>query len=1204
MDLVKDRGDIGAAGSERRRYPRFRSRITATITATGQPERACEVRDYCAGGMLVALSGEAGVAPFEKGQSVRLALRLLAGRDAAPMVVPATVAWVGGAQLGIAFARPIQALVNVLQKREQQTAAPSPSVSTQDPPGMDAGAGGRLLDGVRQLGREALPPILRGLLAETTDRLLEAADRMGSSGDQQQVYVDLRALEGLRLGERLVQAVMSRMLAPAPAGEADPGRSRNPGELSLVDADEFERWLEASRAAAQLERRFGEQLMILGSRLAAMGDERVFKGLDLPFEPRHFTDALKAVAAESGLGAVSRELLFDCAVAVLSDKLGALYQRVNQLLDSLGAPPPAEPAALYRRSHPQTGRPRRPDDGVDAAPAGDAATPPTPAGDDGAARRTVAVDAEALEQLVARDREMRRAQAQEMLGNLVDAVDGSRGMRAWLQKLDGPAVSEAVTDPNFFQDRNHPLHDIFDALGELQLLRPAPETDGDELRKEVDALLEPLAEGPADAGVLRSVAARVSGLARERSERYEHNVRRVIEACEGRERLRVARQAVARELERRYLGRQVPEVAVELIEAGWRKVLELAWLKHGAQAPEFARQLSTLDAVMARLGAEAFESGVEPPEPDALLGQICKELETTVIDPFQRAGVGARLRRELLSPLPSSRLVPMPRLSDPEDRAGEGRPDDLSENEWKQALAASATLRLGDRVRFAGEDGREQVGRVAWIRDDREIFTLVDHRGMRMRDLALSELAAGLCRQQIHIEQVDGRPLSERAIERMLDAMEKRIGALATDALTGLMNRQQFNAMLEQAVPAAERAGRRLALLWLDLDQFRLINDIHGYPAGDRVLAEVSGVLKQQAGEGRAAHFGADHFVLLLETDSVETAATRAEQLLQAIAGLSLEWEGRALTLSASVGVALSEHDSVGGLMQAAETALQVAKQSGGGQLYVYSADDPGLSRRRDSVAWVARVDEALVEGELRLRCQPIVPVRPGEGMAPHYEVLLGVLDGARESLSIAEFIEAAERYKRMRAVDRWVTRTVFDWIAANRALMPRLHGLAVNLSGQTASDPTFIDFVRQQFQRTGIEPDWVSFEVTETAALGSLSGTAGIICELKKLGCKVALDDFGSGQASYSYLRELPVDWLKIDGVFVRDIAEKRDDYAVVKSINEIGHFLGKQTIAEYVKDDPTLQCVREIGVDFAQGFGISPPILLDDLLDIPTDG
>jgi EAL domain-containing protein (putative c-di-GMP-specific phosphodiesterase class I) len=224
--------------------------------------------------------------------------------------------------------------------------------------------------------------------------------------------------------------------------------------------------------------------------------------------------------------------------------------------------------------------------------------------------------------------------------------------------------------------------------------------------------------------------------------------------------------------------------------------------------------------------------------------------------------------------------------------------------------------------------------------------------------------------------------------------------------------------------------------------------------------------------------------------------------------------------------------------------------------------------------------------------------VRPNEGLSAHYEVLLGVRSGSAESLPIAEFIEAAESYNRMRAVDRWVVRTTMEWIDAHRQHMPTLHGFAVNLSGQTASDPSFVDFVRQQFQRTRVDPAWLSFEITETAAIADLSRTAGIIHDLKAMGCMVALDDFGSGLASYSYLKGMPVDWLKIDGAFVRKIATDRDDYAVVKSINDIGHFLGKKTIAEYVADDEILGLVREIGVDFAQGYGISPPLLMDDLV------
>ena len=309
---------------------------------------------------------------------------------------------------------------------------------------------------------------------------------------------------------------------------------------------------------------------------------------------------------------------------------------------------------------------------------------------------------------------------------------------------------------------------------------------------------------------------------------------------------------------------------------------------------------------------------------------------------------------------------------------------------------------------------------------------------------------------------------------------------------------------------------------------------------------------------------------------------------------------GQTIGLTVSIGVVplAAGNEEFNRLLQAADDTLAAAKAAGGDRGYVYSADDPAITDRKASVQWVVQVDEALDRGQLHLRCQPIVPARSDTSLAPHYEVPLGVHSGTAEPLPIAEFIDAAERYNRMRAVDRWVARTVMEWIATHREQMPMLHGFAVNLSGHTASDTSFVDFVRQQFQRTGIDPAWLSFEVTETAAVSDLSASAGIIQELKALGCKVALDDFGSGQASYSYLKELPVDWLKIDGVFVRKIAVNQDDYAVVRSINEIGHFLGKQTIAEYVADDQILAKVREIGVDFVQGFEISPPLQMDDLI------
>jgi len=443
----------------------------------------------------------------------------------------------------------------------------------------------------------------------------------------------------------------------------------------------------------------------------------------------------------------------------------------------------------------------------------------------------------------------------------------------------------------------------------------------------------------------------------------------------------------------------------------------------------------------------------------------------------------------------------------------------------------------------------------------------------------------------------------------MLSRMESHLThQTAHDSLTGLLSRQQFNAALGKALAVPGRSSDIGVMLWVDIDQFRLVNDIYGYDTGDRLLIAVAKVLAQVKGAKVLGHLGSDRFGALLPDIPQRDGERRAEGICEAVRDMAFDWPGQGMNLSvsvAAVGMAAG-NNGVSGLLTTAEGALAMAKAAGGDQVYAYNDGDPIIAQRKESVQWVVRVDEALAHGELKLRCQPIVPVRPSEGLVPHYEVLLGVKSGASESLPIAEFIEAAESYNRMRAVDRWVVRTTMEWIDAHRQHMPALRGFAVNLSGQTASDPSFIDFVRQQFQRTRLDPAWLSFEITETAAVADLSRTAAIIRELKAMGCMVALDDFGSRQASYSYLKEMPVDWLKIDGAFVRKIASDQEDFAVVKSINEIGHFLGKKTIAEYVADDDILRLVREIGVDYAQGFGISPPMLLDDLIrpaDAETD-
>ncbi len=1190
----------------RRRYTRHQIELAGQVELPSGRRCAVTVRDYCRGGMLLQWSA-GGAEELAEGldSAVKLHARLLTRAGSQPIAVPAKVAWVCDDHLGIAFHVASEGIVKALQTHHRLATG-----ATNQPSNWSGEA--RCLAKLRHLAQGVLPGLQRDLLRRTSEGLHAAADKVASNSEQQQVFGDMNTLESLGTSEVLSEAVLSRAFDEPPDREAVSQPSSN--ELTLIDPNDFERWLEASRTATLLERDLGDQLTAIGSRLSALRGHHRDSPCAVPLEPEHFTAALNDIASRFELGETTRRLLFASAATVLSERLPILYREIEGLLDAFGAPSiqslrcksvrraqPAEPSTAETEASQSESKAVA--DTHAAVSAGG-----SPGATQGAASSIGPATASGP---LAEQAEQRESLARELLELVSNAPSMTESLAEWVQQLGEPLMQQAVSDQTFFQNRQHPLRVILDGLSHLQLFRAHPDEspEQDALHQHISALLEPVRRGEAESAELAAIAQSITELTNDQSRLYQRRVERVAEVSEGRDRVRRARQAIAVELNRRYAGKQVPEVFVELLDVGWRAVLELAWLNLNDDSRRYPTLLRLLDDLVRVLGGDAHDEDAALIDPPALLAAIQTELASTAFDPFRRAAVERRLESELLDPsTPSSKLVSLPAFKQgAEEDMPPAPPEGISPSAWQRCLERCAAIKVGDLLCLLNEpEGRRNL-RVAWIRSDRAKFALVDHRGLKSRGLSHAELALGLYNRNIVLQSVDGQPISDRAVDAMLERMEERLAYQAAhDSLTGLINRRQFNAALEKALAVPNRPADSGVLLLFDIDQFRLVNDVHGYDTGDRLLVAIARLLEKARGAKVLGHLGGDRFAAILPDMGADDALAWANELCEAVRGMSFDWQGQALGLSVSVGVASfeAEEADTADLLRSSENAVAAAKHAGGDQVYLYRVDDPSIARRQESVQWVVQVDEALDQGRLHLRCQPIVPVRPEHGLTSHYEVLLGVCNGTDAQLPIAEFIEAAERYNRMRAVDRWVTKSVVDWIAAKRDHMPELHGFAVNLSGQTASDPGFVEFVRDQFQRTGIDPSWVSFEVTETAAIADLSNSAGIVRELKALGCKVALDDFGSGLASYSYLKELPVDWLKIDGVFVRKIAADQEDMAVVKSINEIGHFLGKQTIAEYVADAEILQRVKELGVDYAQGFFVSPPLLLDDLLQTPHQG
>jgi diguanylate cyclase (GGDEF)-like protein len=414
--------------------------------------------------------------------------------------------------------------------------------------------------------------------------------------------------------------------------------------------------------------------------------------------------------------------------------------------------------------------------------------------------------------------------------------------------------------------------------------------------------------------------------------------------------------------------------------------------------------------------------------------------------------------------------------------------------------------------------------------------------------------------------------------------------------LTGLANRREFEYRLEQALHNLTRYNGRHSLMFLDLDQFKLVNDTCGHAAGDELLRHICALLQSGLRENDTlARLGGDEFGILLENCAPESAEKIAESLRQTVQNLHFVWKGRPFVTTVSIGLVhvAQNPTTLEASLRAADMACYMAKEKGRNRVQVYSPDDSELSLRFGEMAWVQRLHMALEEDRFCLYAQEIAPLGHTEHGSGHIEILLRLHDEAGRMILPDSFIPAAERYGLMSSLDRWVVENVFKIIAQCRAEQHQgpLAMCAINLSGTTIGDEAFLDFLREQFVTYSIPPEMICFEITETSAISNLGSAIRFINELKSLGCHFSLDDFCAGMSSFAYLKHLPVDFLKIDGSFVKDMLDDPINRAMVEVINHIGHVMGKRTIAEFVETPQIEQALLEIGVDYAQGYLIERP-------------
>lgn len=690
---------------------------------------------------------------------------------------------------------------------------------------------------------------------------------------------------------------------------------------------------------------------------------------------------------------------------------------------------------------------------------------------------------------------------------------------------------------------------------------------------------------------------------------YELNVSKVRKESEEKYRLEQKRRELLEILDEHIGNQRIPLIVTRILDAGWKNLLLRTYVREGRQGKSFRAYFEIINQLLAILSdddkwisekrwpggtvVELVRRGLSQvplgsDELNALMDLLEPQIQMALVEP---ASITTALVPSLTERLNKEQQVSLRRTQ------GEG----LDEARWAAARDSVQSMDEGDVLSIVEADGRTGQHKLIWSSQDGRQYVFVDGEGSKSHEFRLDELAGKVLAEEVSIVEGLDVPLMDRASYSMLMSIHnKLLHNTNFDALTGLMNRRSFELSLNRVLEKARIDKSKSLICYFDMDRFNVVNNACGHEAGDQLLCDIAETLRNRFPECEViSRAGDDEFGIIMEDTSRTEGLQKVKALQEAFREQRFKCELQEFTVSASFGlVEISPlTESVRSLMSAIDSAYFTAKEGGRDRIEIYHQDNEAILRHDDMLSWVGRISRLFEGNHIQLRAQRIQSLSEvGEAYA-HYEILLNVRDGEGQPISNEHFIQAAELYNRIIDIDRWVVTHALDWLEALFNAGSKVPVISINLSGRSLNNKAFMDDMTGLIKRCSVPAQHLCFEVTETAAIGNLGQATHFIKRIKALGCQFSLDDFGTGMSSYSYLKALPVDFLKIDGSFVKNIATDLNDQAVVKSINEIGHAMGKRTVAEYVENESILALLRKLGVDFAQGYVIEKPVLLSEL-------
>ena len=1120
------------------------------------------------------------------------------------------------------------------------------------------------------LSQERLPKIFDTWIESLAEGLLNYSETAESDSHRSAAGSEIGLLFQARQSGRLAlqirdaihQSLDNPMLDSTPL---DAQRST----LELLDQDVFENWLVKSELNARLEQELREPLGALRSQAARLPGHPL-----RPIEPERLIDLLESRLGQLGLSDLVLRIGLRSTGPQIAGELADLYHAISQGWSRLGIerieavsrhPPEPQPkedgSAVdpWARFVGETGS--EPQPGASHAPTATVETPPppndlrstppqvAPASDTSVnapsptalqlrelfdslrarANQTSAIPPPKLAPLqrwlhnfddlqgdpltLPRTHE-RVALTEHLVTDILADQSTPNQLKTVLERIPAHLLSMAVTHPGALLDEQHPLVQLLDRIDRLARLLPNGARDDAEHQQAFERLIERLVAAEADdVSTLDALGAQLNDLNGRLDRQSRSNRAHWISVCEIRERHRKAREAVRRRINRILTDRLIHPVLIEVLDRGWRTLLETICLASGLDSPRWRRHWRTLWQLHLETlgGVPETDRSIETDHRRVLLEELLDGWGAIGLTPEECSELTDHVRHALEPPQMGrveSGLQPFTPLSPEPDDGPDTVAKTIAETDWNAASARIDALPLGTLAWSQEREGPVAL-RLIWRSQDGSRLGLTDPLGKRLISLRRSHLVKKLLREQLVIDMVTPEGSLQRAATAALERMQSRVREHdLPDPLTGLANQHRLRGTLVELLADPGGWGRLHVLGFLELDRFDLMTSQYGFDRSEQILKVVAELLRAQLPEARClAYLGGGRFGVLTAIEDDDEALSLGERLRAALGTLSFAPKTKpgVRRFSWSLGLslldghqAMPEHH-----LSAVNLACLTARRQGGDRVVLFRDEDPLILEQLEQLHTWVQAEDAIRSERIRLRFQPIAPLaeldleHPNQA-AHHSEILLSVYDENHQPLPLGDFIAAAEALNMMRTLDHQVIEATLRWLHEHPERDGPLGSVAINVSGQTIGDADFAAWIGRRLEHWAIPAQRVGFEVTETAAIVDIERAAANLEQLKALGCSLYLDDFGSGLSSYGYLKRLPVDYVKIDGSFIKDIVDNPHDQAIVRSFNEIAHFMGKQTVAEFVENAGIIALLREIGIDHVQGYAIARPSFIDEFI------